>query len=85
MCVCVCLCVSCQGGSTDCVDKAVGERGKRRQRKINCAEEGRKKRQIKVGRNRRAEGEMTLMMMRWKKAWRGIKADDRQREGKIDL
>lgn len=39
----------------------------------------REKRQIKVG------GELTLMMMRWKKAWWGIKADHRQREREIDL
>lgn len=38
-----------------------------------------------VGRNSRREGGMTLMMMGWKKAWRGIKADDKQREDKIDL
>lgn len=38
-----------------------------------------------VGKKKRAEGEMTLMVMRWRKVWRGIKADHRQREGKIDL
>lgn len=40
---------------------------------------------MKVGGNKRAVGELTLMMMRWKKAWRGIKADHKQREREIDL
>lgn len=28
---------------------------------------------------------MTVMVMRWRKVWRGIKADDKQRESEIDL
>lgn len=38
-----------------------------------------------AGRGGKAEGTMTLIMIRWKKAWRDIKGADRQREDKIDV
>lgn len=48
-------------------------------------ERGWKKKTDRLGKKKRAKGEMTLMVMRWRKVWRGIKTDHRQREGEIDL
>lgn len=38
-----------------------------------------------AGRGGKAEGTVTLIMMRWEKAWRDIKGADRQRKDKIDV
>ena len=71
MCVCVCVCVcACVCVSADCVDKAAG--GKKMERDGSSSGEE-EIREIKEESRRRGQREMTLMMMRWRKAWTGRK------------